>query len=156
MGRVEEKEGRVEEKEGRVEEKEGRVEVGKDGLRTQTGKFAVQTEVPSYEADFGDFCLPSVLVRRAGYGYCGLGTQTGKFAVQKSGESEFPPTEEVIRGYKPLLQGNVVIICGLFVNITGIYKVIESFTIARLETSPAFEVFMSFCPARRLGCRWFW
>ena len=103
------------------------------------------------------------------YGYYGLRTQTGKFAVQtnfpptikqsassKRRESEIVPTEEIIRGYKPLLQGDVVILCGLFVNITGIYKVIENFTIARLETSPAFEEFMSFCRARRLDYRWFW
>ena len=40
---------------GRVEEKEGRVEVGKDGLRTQTGKFAVQTEVPPMRRILGIF-----------------------------------------------------------------------------------------------------
>ena len=57
------------------------------------------------------------------YGYYGLRTQTGKFAVQtnfpptikqsapsKRRESEIVPTEEVIRGYKPLLQGDVVIL----------------------------------------------
>ena len=79
----------------------------------------------------GNSCRLSVVSYRrgAGYGYYGLGTQTGKFAVQKSGESEIVPTEEVIRGYKPLLQGDVVILCGLFVNITVIYKIIESFTI---------------------------
>ena len=73
--------------------------------------------------------------------------------LQSPPTREFPPTEEGLtenprRGFPTPFN--------LFVNITGIYKIIESFTIARLETSPAFEGFMSFCPARRLGCRWFW
>ena len=73
--------------------------------------------------------------------------------LQSPPTREFPPTEEGLtenprRGFPTPFN--------LFVNITGIYKIIESFTIARLETSPAFEEFMSFCRARRLGCRWFW
>ena len=79
-------------------------------------------------------------------------------AIRRSRESEFPPTED--REWNSLLQKRrsraqlapteecVFIIFRYFVNITGIYKVIEGFTVL--------DGFMSFCRARRLGCRWFW
>ena len=79
-------------------------------------------------------------------------------AIRRSRESEFPPIED--REHSSLLQKRrwraqlapteecVFIIFRYFVNITGIYKVIEGFTVL--------GEFMSFCPARRLGCRWFW
>ena len=64
--------------------------------------------------------------------------------MPKSRESEFPPTEEGLTENPR----RVPTTFNLFVNITGIYKIIESFTVL--------DGFMSFCPARRLGCRWFW
>ena len=45
------------------------------------------------------------------------------------------------------MEEGVFIIFRYFVNITGIYKIIEGFTVL--------GEFRSFCPARRLGCRWF-
>ena len=59
-------------------------------VRRKSRIFADYTD----DADFKDFCLPSVLVRiTGGMGIKGLRTQTGKFVVQKRRESEFPPTK---------------------------------------------------------------
>ena len=67
------------------------------------------------DADFGDFCLPSVFVRRAEVWI--LRSEDANWKVCGTNR----PTEEVIRGYKPLLQGDVVIplrvVCKYYRNI---------------------------------------